>query len=106
MQAAARAAGLEYRHLPVDGAYQSPEQIAAFAVAAAGTAAAPAGLLPLGCAVHAPVPGRTALNLAGASTTAWLDIQAVFRPCPLESRGDNDLKALLKLSAFIDAVNE
>lgn len=31
MQAAAQAAGLEYRHLPVDGAYQSPEQIAAFA---------------------------------------------------------------------------
>ena len=31
MQAAAVAAGLEYRHLPVDGAYQSPEQIAAFA---------------------------------------------------------------------------
>ena len=31
MEAAARAAGLEYRHLPVDGAYQSPEQIAAFA---------------------------------------------------------------------------
>jgi uncharacterized protein (TIGR01244 family) len=31
IEAAARAAGLEYRHLPVDGAYQSPEQIAAFA---------------------------------------------------------------------------
>jgi uncharacterized protein (TIGR01244 family) len=31
MEAAARAAGLEYRHLPVDGAYQSPEEIAAFA---------------------------------------------------------------------------
>ncbi len=31
MQAAAVAAGLEYRYLPVDGAYQSPEQIAAFA---------------------------------------------------------------------------
>ena len=31
MEAAARAAGLEYRHLPVDGGYQSPEQIAAFA---------------------------------------------------------------------------
>ena len=29
MEAAARAAGLEYRHLPVNGAYQSPEQIAA-----------------------------------------------------------------------------
>ncbi|MDE2615246.1 MAG: TIGR01244 family phosphatase [Burkholderiales bacterium] len=29
--AAARAAGLEYRFLPVDGGYQSPEQIAAFA---------------------------------------------------------------------------
>ena len=29
--AAARAAGLEYRFLPVDGARQSPEQIAAFA---------------------------------------------------------------------------
>lgn len=31
IEAAAHAAGLEYRHLPVDGAYQSPEQIAAFA---------------------------------------------------------------------------
>ncbi len=31
MEAAAVAAGLEYRHLPVDSAYQSPEQIAAFA---------------------------------------------------------------------------
>lgn len=31
MEAAARAAGLEYRHLPVNGAYQSPEEIAAFA---------------------------------------------------------------------------
>ncbi len=31
MEAAARAAGLEYRFLPVDGMYQSPEQIAAFA---------------------------------------------------------------------------
>ncbi len=30
IEAAARAAGLEYRHLPVDGAWQSPEQIAAF----------------------------------------------------------------------------
>jgi uncharacterized protein (TIGR01244 family) len=29
--AAAAAAGLTYVHLPVDGAYQSPEQIAAFA---------------------------------------------------------------------------
>jgi len=29
MEAAAKAAGLEYRHLPVNGAYQSPEQIAA-----------------------------------------------------------------------------
>lgn len=29
--AAARAAGLEYRHLPVAGGYQSPEEIAAFA---------------------------------------------------------------------------
>jgi uncharacterized protein (TIGR01244 family) len=29
--AAAQAAGLEYRHLPVDGGWQSPEQIAAFA---------------------------------------------------------------------------
>jgi uncharacterized protein (TIGR01244 family) len=27
---AARAAGLEYRHLPVAGGYQSPEEIAAF----------------------------------------------------------------------------
>lgn len=31
IEQAARAAGLEYRHLPVDGGYQSPEQIAAFA---------------------------------------------------------------------------
>jgi uncharacterized protein (TIGR01244 family) len=31
IEAAARAAGLEYRYLPVDGAYQSPQQIAAFA---------------------------------------------------------------------------
>jgi uncharacterized protein (TIGR01244 family) len=29
--AAARAAGLEYRHLPVDGGYQSPEEIARMA---------------------------------------------------------------------------
>lgn len=29
--AAAQAAGLEYRFLPVDSAYQSPEEIAAFA---------------------------------------------------------------------------
>ena len=29
--AAARAAGLVYHHLPVEGAYQSPEQIAAMA---------------------------------------------------------------------------
>ena len=31
MQAAAEAAGLAYRHLPVDGGWQSPEEIAAFA---------------------------------------------------------------------------
>jgi uncharacterized protein (TIGR01244 family) len=31
IEAAARAAGLEYRHLPVNGGYQSPEEIAAFA---------------------------------------------------------------------------
>jgi uncharacterized protein (TIGR01244 family) len=31
MEAAAVAAGLAYRHLPVDGGWQSPEQIAAFA---------------------------------------------------------------------------
>jgi sulfide:quinone oxidoreductase len=31
IEAAARAAGLEYRHLPVDGGYQSPEEVAAFA---------------------------------------------------------------------------
>jgi len=30
MAAAANAAGLEYRHLPVAGGYQSPEEIAAF----------------------------------------------------------------------------
>lgn len=30
MEAAALAAGLEYRHLPVAGGYQSPEEIAAF----------------------------------------------------------------------------
>lgn len=28
MEAAARAAGLEYRHLPVAGGYQSPEEVA------------------------------------------------------------------------------
>ena len=31
IEAAARAAGLEYCFLPVDGGYQSPEQITAFA---------------------------------------------------------------------------
>ena len=31
IEAAARAAGLAYRHLPVDGGWQSPEEIAAFA---------------------------------------------------------------------------
>jgi uncharacterized protein (TIGR01244 family) len=31
MQAAAEAAGLEYRFLPVDGGYQSPQEAAAFA---------------------------------------------------------------------------
>ena len=31
MAAAAAAAGLEYRYLPVDGGYQSPEEVAAFA---------------------------------------------------------------------------
>jgi len=30
IQAAAEAAGLQYRHLPVAGGYQSPEEIAAF----------------------------------------------------------------------------
>jgi uncharacterized protein (TIGR01244 family) len=30
VEAAALAAGLAYRHLPVNGAYQSPEEIAAF----------------------------------------------------------------------------
>ncbi|MET0519124.1 MAG: TIGR01244 family sulfur transferase [Burkholderiaceae bacterium] len=30
IEAAARAAGLAYAHLPVNGAYQSPEEIAAF----------------------------------------------------------------------------
>ncbi len=30
IQAAAEAAGLHYRHLPVAGGYQSPEEIAAF----------------------------------------------------------------------------
>ena len=30
MEAAATAAGLVYRHLPVQGAYQSPQEIAAF----------------------------------------------------------------------------
>ncbi|MEK0417353.1 MAG: hypothetical protein RI949_1359 [Pseudomonadota bacterium] len=29
IEAAARAAGLEYRYLPVDGGYQSPEQVQA-----------------------------------------------------------------------------
>ena len=31
IEAAAMAAGLQYRHLPVDGGWQSPEQIAAMA---------------------------------------------------------------------------
>ena len=31
IETAAKAAGLEYRYLPVSGAYQSPEEIAAFA---------------------------------------------------------------------------
>ena len=31
IEAAARAAGLAYHHLPVDGGYQSPEEIAAMA---------------------------------------------------------------------------
>lgn len=31
VEAAAKAAGLEYRFLPVQGGYQSPEEIAAFA---------------------------------------------------------------------------
>jgi uncharacterized protein (TIGR01244 family) len=31
IEAAARAAGLEYRYLPVAGGYQSPQEIAAFA---------------------------------------------------------------------------
>lgn len=31
IQAAAEAAGLQYRHLPVAGGYQSPEEIATFA---------------------------------------------------------------------------
>ncbi|RZL28553.1 MAG: TIGR01244 family phosphatase [Rubrivivax sp.] len=31
IEAAAKVAGLEYRHLPVAGNYQSPEEIAAFA---------------------------------------------------------------------------
>ena len=31
IEAAAQAAGLEYRHLPVAGGYQSPEEIEAFA---------------------------------------------------------------------------
>ena len=31
IEAAARVAGLEYRYLPVDSAYQSPEEIAAMA---------------------------------------------------------------------------
>jgi len=31
IEAAARAAGLEYRFLPVSGGYQSPDEIAAFA---------------------------------------------------------------------------
>lgn len=35
VESAARAAGLEYRHLPVNGAYQSPQEIAAFARLAA-----------------------------------------------------------------------
>ena len=34
MEAAASAAGLEYRHLPVSGSFQTPEQIAEFAALA------------------------------------------------------------------------
>ena len=47
IEAAAQAAGLEYRFLPVAGGYQSPEEIAAFARAAAGAAAPDPGVLPL-----------------------------------------------------------
>jgi uncharacterized protein (TIGR01244 family) len=36
VEAAARAAGLEYRYLPVASGYHSPEDIAAFAALAAG----------------------------------------------------------------------
>lgn len=32
IEAAAQAAGLQYRHLPVAGGYQTPEQVAAMAV--------------------------------------------------------------------------
>ena len=37
MQAAALAAGLEYHYLPVQGAYQSPAEIAAFALLLSST---------------------------------------------------------------------
>ena len=47
IEAAARAAGLEYRFLPVDGGYQSPEEIAAFAQLLEGSAAPHLGVLPL-----------------------------------------------------------
>ena len=48
IEAAARTAGLEYRYLPVSGAYQSPEEIAAFAQLLAAAASPHLGVLPLG----------------------------------------------------------
>lgn len=55
IEAAAIAAGLVYRYLPVAGNYQSPEEIAAFAALAAEPAAAAAVVLPLGRALDQAV---------------------------------------------------
>jgi|GEM_PF-421188 len=58
VRAAAEAAGLVYRHLPVQGGYQSPEEIAARP--ARRSAQAGPGLLPLRRALHASVRRRDA----------------------------------------------
>ncbi len=46
MEAAAQAAGLVYAHLPVQGGYQSPEEIAQCAALLEGLAAPVADVLP------------------------------------------------------------
>jgi hypothetical protein len=74
IEAAARAAGLEYRHLPVSGAYQSPEQIAAFAELLRRAATPDAAVLPLRRALGAPVPGCASASLSCAAPAgggAW-----------------------------------